>query len=529
MREEGGTPAIVEAVRAGMAVQLKEAACGSGFVGEREDALMQRVRCWRADGRLGRNFVLLGNSQLPRLPVLSFLVRHPETGAFLHHNFVCAVLNDLFGVQARGGCACAGPYAQSLMGISPELAAEYEGILKEDDRLDRTHLRRGQAEYSSYEVLRPGFTRLNLPWFASDEEIDFVLEAVALTCEFAWKLMPQYRFNNETGEWKHFDNLEYRERKWLGNISYAEGKFQFRRQQRSPSASPSGLGFESVLSEARSVLEHARKQAAKRQVSDHRILFIEGQAKKLRWFLLPFEARQILCSGETIAVDPPFCPLEYPDDQTLLKSVGDVGSYGRHYSIDEQIVQQISSNHGEAARDLDAFSDKERGFKDKIKTKSKTKSANKASLHPEKTSDKKNENGVENGTSACESQLCVLSGERGPPQPVHVKRGGWRSPPTSLFRPFLEAVEEFKMIGDGDRVLVCLSGGKDSLSLLHVLRQFKFYAKNALGISFDLGAVTVDPQSSAYDPRPLIPYLASLGVEYLYEEQAIMAQVLLSA
>ena len=63
MREEGGTPAIVEAVRAGMAVQLKEAACGSGFVGEREDALMRRVRCWRADGRLGRNFVLLGNSQ----------------------------------------------------------------------------------------------------------------------------------------------------------------------------------------------------------------------------------------------------------------------------------------------------------------------------------------------------------------------------------------------------------------------------------------------------------------------------------
>ena len=47
--------------------------------------------------------------------------------------------------QARGGCACAGPYAQSLMGISAELAAEYEDILKEDDRLDRTHLRRGQS------------------------------------------------------------------------------------------------------------------------------------------------------------------------------------------------------------------------------------------------------------------------------------------------------------------------------------------------------------------------------------------------
>ena len=51
--------------------------------------------------RKGSNFAIWQPcSQLPRLPVLSFLVRHPETGAFLHHNFVCAVLNDLFGVQA---------------------------------------------------------------------------------------------------------------------------------------------------------------------------------------------------------------------------------------------------------------------------------------------------------------------------------------------------------------------------------------------------------------------------------------------
>ena len=49
---------------------------------------------------------------VPRLPVFSFLVRHPPSGLFLHHNFVSALLNDLFGIQARGGCSCAGPYAQ---------------------------------------------------------------------------------------------------------------------------------------------------------------------------------------------------------------------------------------------------------------------------------------------------------------------------------------------------------------------------------------------------------------------------------
>lgn len=81
-----------------------------------------------------------------------------------------------------------------------------------------------------------------------------------------------------------------------------------------------------------------------------------------------------------------------------------------------------------------------------------------------------------------------------------------------------QAIDEFGMIRDGDKVMVCLSGGKDSLSLLHTLRQYQFYARTK-GINFSLGAATVDPGSTAYDPKPLIPYLASLGVDYMYEEQ----------
>jgi len=81
------------------------------------------------------------------------------------------------------------------------------------------------------------------------------------------------------------------------------------------------------------------------------------------------------------------------------------------------------------------------------------------------------------------------------------------------------------MINDGDRVLVCLSGGKDSLSLLHMMRQLQFILKKA-GKNFTLGAVTVDPGSSAYDPRPLIPYLEALGLPYFYEEQSIITMAM---
>ncbi|EER13221.1 hypothetical protein Pmar_PMAR010831, partial [Perkinsus marinus ATCC 50983] len=45
---------------------------------------------------------------------------------YLHYNFVAAVLNDLFGIQARGGCACAGPYAETILGLSAENATKFE-------------------------------------------------------------------------------------------------------------------------------------------------------------------------------------------------------------------------------------------------------------------------------------------------------------------------------------------------------------------------------------------------------------------
>lgn len=77
------------------------------------------------------------------------------------------------------------------------------------------------------------------------------------------------------------------------------------------------------------------------------------------------------------------------------------------------------------------------------------------------------------------------------------------------------------MIKNGDKILVCLSGGKDSLSLLHTIKQAQFVMAKE-GISFTFGAVTVDPKHSGYNPRPLIPYLKSLGVPYFYEEQCIM-------
>ncbi len=93
-------------------------------------------------------------------------------------------------------------------------------------------------------------------------------------------------------------------------------------------------------------------------------------------------------------------------------------------------------------------------------------------------------------------------------------------PPRSLLSASGKAIGDYAMIRDGDRILLGLSGGKDSLSLLHVLLALQKKAP----IKFELAACTVDPQSPDFDPSPLKGYMAGLGVPYFYESQPIVAQ-----
>ncbi len=93
-------------------------------------------------------------------------------------------------------------------------------------------------------------------------------------------------------------------------------------------------------------------------------------------------------------------------------------------------------------------------------------------------------------------------------------------PPKSIMRLVGRAIADCDMIRDGDRILLGVSGGKDSLTLLHVLRQLQHYAP----VKFELGAITVDPEVEGFDPHGLQTYMAELGVPYFYREQPIMEQ-----
>jgi selenocysteine lyase/cysteine desulfurase len=182
-REEGGTPAIVESIRAGLVFQLKRAV-GTDVIRAHEDDFVRRaIRSWSQHPEID----ILGNLDSERLAILSFEVRRPG-GRRLHHNFVVAVLNDLFGIQARGGCSCAGPYGHRLLDID----------------LDTSHDFEREVEHG-LEGIKPGWSRVNFNYFIAEDTFRYIVEAVELVATYGYRLLPDYTFDPVTGLWRHRD------------------------------------------------------------------------------------------------------------------------------------------------------------------------------------------------------------------------------------------------------------------------------------------------------------------------------------
>src|SRR3954469_9004638 len=181
LREEGGTPDIVGSIRAGLVFQLKEAV-GVPLIRAAEEALLRRaVDAWATEPAIE----ILGNPDAERLSIVSFVVRRPG-GRYLHHNFVVALLNDLFGIQSRGGCSCAGPYGHRLLGID----------------LERSHAFEREITLGC-EGIKPGWVRVNFTYFLDDRVADYIVDAVRFVARDGAKFLPDYRFDVATGLWHH--------------------------------------------------------------------------------------------------------------------------------------------------------------------------------------------------------------------------------------------------------------------------------------------------------------------------------------
>jgi selenocysteine lyase/cysteine desulfurase len=181
-REKAGTPGVLQTLKAGLVFQIKDRV-GVAFINEREHELTAR-----AFGKWGgvEGIEILGNPDPDqRVGIISFNIKS-ATGSYLHHKFVTALLNDLFGIQSRAGCSCAGPYGHRLLEIDHDTSERYRGAVQ-----------------NGYCGMKPGWCRVGLHWVMDDAEADYVIDAVVFIARHGHMFLSLYNFDLCSGTWTH--------------------------------------------------------------------------------------------------------------------------------------------------------------------------------------------------------------------------------------------------------------------------------------------------------------------------------------
>lgn len=265
-REEGGTPAIIESIRAGLVFLLKQAV-GPEEIHRLEQGFARRaIDDWAKNPRVQ----ILGKRARERLSIVSFILRGRR---FLHHNFTVRLLNDLFGIQARGGCSCAGPYGHKLLGIDIETSKEFQ-----------REIVRG------CEAIKPGWARVNFNYFITDDSFRFIVDAVHFIAEHGWKLLPFYTFEDRTGLWLH---REFRGEPGLSlrrDVNFRDGRFRCRSRVSTALEDDRTSYFD----EANRIIAQALETYRQLEIEPERFT---PEFDKLRWFDLPHEVLQWIKSS----------------------------------------------------------------------------------------------------------------------------------------------------------------------------------------------------------------------------------------
>lgn len=180
-REKPGTPGILQALRTALAFQVKDKV-GQDVICALEDHFYRRfMSALEGDARI----VFYGPLEPGgKVPIVPFNVRHRDR--ILHPKFVTRLLNDLFGIQTRAGCSCAGPYGHRLLGIDTQTSDYFRCLVTN----------------AGYTGLKMGWARLNLHYSMTEAEVDYLIAGVRFVLNHGYKFLPLYEFNIKTGMWR---------------------------------------------------------------------------------------------------------------------------------------------------------------------------------------------------------------------------------------------------------------------------------------------------------------------------------------
>ncbi len=181
-REKAGTPGVLQTIKAALAFMVKDQ-LGVEAIEARENALLVRaLSAWESQPGIE----ILGNPDpAKRVAIISFNIRS-SSGSYLHPKFVTALLNDLFGIQSRAGCSCAGPYGHRLLNIDLDTSQQY-----------RHWITKG------FTGIKPGWCRVGMHFTMDDAEADYVIDAVSFIAEYGDRFLSCYDFDLHSGQWTH--------------------------------------------------------------------------------------------------------------------------------------------------------------------------------------------------------------------------------------------------------------------------------------------------------------------------------------
>ncbi|WP_421703186.1 aminotransferase class V-fold PLP-dependent enzyme [Aliiroseovarius sp.] len=178
-REEAGTPNIVGDIRAGLAFLVKEAV-GEDTIAAREAQFRAMAEAaWGANPQI----TILGADKPHRLPIFSLIIRD-GAGEVVSPQLFTRMLSDLYGIQARGGCACAGPYGHRLLGIEQAQSQAIHDALAAGDMVEK-----------------PGWTRLNFTYLDDTAKVARILDAITELTAQIDQHRPKYAFDPASGQW----------------------------------------------------------------------------------------------------------------------------------------------------------------------------------------------------------------------------------------------------------------------------------------------------------------------------------------
>ncbi len=190
-REKPGTPGILQALRVALVFELKNK-IGIKNIETIEKYYIQRFYQELADEE---NILFLGETNPDKkVGIIPFNIKYGKNDKILHPKFATKLLNDLFGIQTRAGCSCAGPYGHLIMHIETELSERYMKVIADKQLAG----------------LKPGWIRLNLHYILSEEEFEYTVKAISFLSKYAARFLSQYEFNIFSGEWKHISEDEFK-------------------------------------------------------------------------------------------------------------------------------------------------------------------------------------------------------------------------------------------------------------------------------------------------------------------------------